>query len=132
MPYPPVSVPVALLVGSGCVSSRDEVAQGFSDYRFGPLVGEPTAAGYRVFREQIELSLGPHRKLGFLSLALSYEVSGKTGLPFEAVPLTLTRRVPLVRWPLQSSSFSRVIESCPLCGSRTHVTVWPAAMVFDS
>ncbi len=94
MPYPPVSVPVALLVGSGCVSSRDEVAQVFSDYRFGPLVGEPTAAGYRVLREQIELSFGPHRKLGFLSLALSYEVSGKTGLPVEAVPLTLTRRVP--------------------------------------
>ncbi|MCD6498802.1 MAG: hypothetical protein J7M25_10965 [Deltaproteobacteria bacterium] len=143
--------PVALLTGPGCHSSCDEIAQVFSDYDFGPLVGEPTSAGYTTVRIPVPITLpmagsvgpashpaarsarsfgpvshpaarsarsvgpashpaarpsrlagrfsGSQRpsrplNLGTLHIALSYEVSGRTGKPVEAVPLHLTRWVP--------------------------------------
>ena len=92
-PHPITEAPVALLVGPGCVSSCDHVAQIFADYGFGPVVGSPTAAGYTVERHRVQLSLGPGRPLGTMTLAVTYEVSGKTGRPVEAVPLALTRRI---------------------------------------
>ncbi|MCD6499019.1 MAG: hypothetical protein J7M25_12075 [Deltaproteobacteria bacterium] len=85
--------PVALLVGPGCVSSCDHVAQVFADYGFGPLVGEPTAAGFTMMRHQVNLSLGPKRPLGALRLCASFGYSGRTGRPVEAVPLHLTKRI---------------------------------------
>jgi len=129
--------PVALITGPGCHSSCDEIAQVFSDYDFGPLVGEPTSAGYTTVRIPVPITLpmvrsvgptshpaarsarsvGPAShpaarpsrlagrsfrsqrpsrplNLGVLHIALSYEVSGRTGKPVEAVPLHLTRWVP--------------------------------------
>lgn len=86
--------PVALLVGPRCVSSCDHVAMIFSENRFGPIVGRPTAAGYTGYRSQHHLRIGKNRTwFGFLGLAFSYEVSGKTRQPVEGVQLKIDQPV---------------------------------------
>ena len=86
------TLPVALLVGPHCVSSCDSFAQQFAEWGFGPLVGEPTAAGFTTRRLRRPIVFQGDG-LGELVLAFSYEVSGKTGAPIEAVPTPLTERV---------------------------------------
>ena len=78
--------PVSLLVGPQCVSSCDHVAFVFKENGFGPLVGLPGAAGFTVYRVKHHISDPQSRAgLGYVNLAFSYEVSGKTRRKVEAV-----------------------------------------------
>jgi hypothetical protein len=80
--------PVALVIGPRCVSACDHVAQVFKDYGFGPLVGVATSGGFTGFRLEHRVSApGLTDDLGFVSFALSYEVSGKSKRNVEAVPV---------------------------------------------
>ena len=78
--------PVALLVGAGCVSSCDHVVSVFKENQFGPVIGTAGAAGYTAYRIW-HLVTHPEtgENLGIALLAFSYEVSGKTREPVEAV-----------------------------------------------
>jgi hypothetical protein len=84
---------VALLVGPDCVSACDSVTRIFSEYDFGPLIGEPTAAAYTFARTELPVAIG-ELDLGLLSIAVSYEVSGKTGRRIEAMPIEIDRAIP--------------------------------------
>lgn len=82
--------PVALLTGPRCLSACDHFAMMFAENRFGPLVGRPTAAGYTGYRFGHHLRVGKNRTwFGFIGLAFSYEVSGKTRKPVEGVALKI-------------------------------------------
>jgi hypothetical protein len=81
--------PVALLVGPGCVSSCDSFAALFDENDFAPLIGEPTAVGFTAFRYSYPVRTARGDDLGFVTFALSVEVSGKTKTDLEAVPLHL-------------------------------------------
>jgi hypothetical protein len=83
------TAPVALLVGPGCVSSCDSVALAFDENDFGPLVGEPTAAGYTTSRMKLFVKDASGAAIGALRIAISKEQSGRTGKDIEAVPLHL-------------------------------------------
>jgi hypothetical protein len=86
------TLPVALLVGPDCVSSCDAFTQQFSEWGLGPLVGEPTATGHTTRRLERDV-VYRGKLLGRLTMAFSYEVSGKTGERIEGVPIALTERV---------------------------------------
>ncbi|WP_437755185.1 S41 family peptidase [Sorangium sp. So ce1389] len=98
--HPVTTLPVALLVGSRCNSSCATVAQQFDDHDFGPLIGEPTAAGFTGYRLRYRVKTPDGEELGQLSLALSYEVSGKTGKEVEAV-------LPRLDYPVDRSFANR-------------------------
>jgi hypothetical protein len=89
------AAPVALLVGPGCVSSCDSLAQRFAENRFGPLVGEPSSAGYTTHRVRLPVVLADGSDFGFLNIGFSQSLSGVTGAPIEAVPLPID--VPIER-----------------------------------
>lgn len=99
--------PVALLVGPGCVSSCDSLAQLFDENDFGPLIGEPTAVGYTAFRYRHDIRTERGEDLGFATLALSFEVSGKTKEPLEAAPLHLD--YPVDRTVANRSSYDALL-----------------------
>lgn len=86
--------PIALLVGPQCVSSCDSLAAIFAVNHFGPLVGEPTAAAYTVYRMPLQLSDSDDRPLGTFQLALSRSRFGSDGAWVEGVPLPLDQAVP--------------------------------------
>jgi hypothetical protein len=86
------TLPLALLVGPGCVSACDSFSQVFADWGFGPLIGEPTAAAFTTRRLERAITYRGET-LGRLAVAFSYEVSGKTGAPVESVPVPLSERV---------------------------------------
>ncbi|MCH9685553.1 MAG: hypothetical protein K0V04_29250, partial [Deltaproteobacteria bacterium] len=92
--HPVTRAPVALMVGPWCISSCDTFAKVFSANRFGPLVGEPTAAAYTVNRMPIELVLPGGEQLGTFELAVSRSRIGADGDWIEAVPLPIDREVP--------------------------------------
>jgi hypothetical protein len=73
-------LPVALVTGPGCASSCDQIALHFEQWHFGPLVGQPTMAGFTTHRIHKPLPQG----LGTLDLAISYDVSAATGKEIEA------------------------------------------------
>jgi hypothetical protein len=81
------TAPVALLVGPGCVSSCDSIAHAFDENDFGPLVGEPTAAGYTTARMKLTVKDVADVEIGSIRIAVSAEQSGLTGKDVEAVPL---------------------------------------------
>lgn len=85
--------PVALLVGPDCLSSCDSVAQIFAENDFGPVIGEPTSAGYTFARKHLPLTVRDV-DLGLLTVAVSFELSGKTGRRIEAVPIDLDSTIP--------------------------------------
>lgn len=78
-------LPVALLVGPRCFSSCDSFALIFEENRFGPLVGEPTAAGFTSVRQELPLRTRSGISLGQLVMGTSKQISSKTGLEVEAV-----------------------------------------------
>lgn len=98
--------PVALIVGPRCVSACDSIAQLFAENRFGPLVGEPTAAAYTTNR--IRRPIIVHGKeLGTMHLAFTREISGKTREPIEAVPLAID--VPIDRTFDNASTYDKLL-----------------------
>ncbi len=79
---------IALVVGPRCRSACDSIAQLFSENHFGPLVGEPTSAGYTTVR--LRRPVVVHGKtLGALSFAFTREISGVTHEAIEGVPLKI-------------------------------------------
>lgn len=74
-------LPIALVTGPGCASSCDQIALHFEQWHFGPLVGQPTMAGFTTHRIHKPLPAG----LGTLDMAISYDVSAVTGTEIEAV-----------------------------------------------
>jgi hypothetical protein len=78
-----LAVPVALLVGPGCMSSCAHIAHIFDEDDFGPLIGEPTAASYTTQRLAYPLKVASGLDLGAIGLGLSRDSSGKTGEPLE-------------------------------------------------
>jgi hypothetical protein len=91
--HPVTKAPVALLVGPGCVSSCDSVAFTFKENDFGPLIGEPTASAYTTQRLTWPVTLQSGQAFGSIALAFSDEVSGKTHLSIESVPLEPTKLI---------------------------------------
>ena len=75
------------------MSSCDFFALVWSRNGMGPLVGEPTAAGYTAWRLQLPVVAGGV-ELGVLSMALSYETMGNGHTAIEAVPIPLTVSLP--------------------------------------
>lgn len=65
----------------------------FSEFEFGPLIGEPTSAAYTFARAELPLAVGD-LDLGLLTVAVSYEVSGSTGHPIEGIPIQINRYIP--------------------------------------
>ena len=82
--------PIALLVGPRCVSTCDSFSRLFSQYQFGALIGQPTAAAHTTARHRLEVSV-KGLELGELTIAVSYEVDGKTRKRIEGVPIRLDR-----------------------------------------
>ncbi len=80
---------VARLVGPRCFSACDSFALTFEENRFGPLIGEPTAAGYTSMRQGLPLRTKSGVPLGQLLIGTTKQLSGKTGLEVEAVSLHL-------------------------------------------
>jgi hypothetical protein len=78
-----VSVPMALLVGPGCMSSCAHITQVFDENDFGPLIGEPTAASYTSQRFAYPVVTKAGLDLGTIRLGLSSDTSGKSGAPLE-------------------------------------------------
>ncbi len=79
---------LALLVGPGCISSCDHFSFIFKENGFGPLIGTSGSSGYTVYRFMHPVH-HPHHgaDLGIFQFAFSYEISGKTRRPVEAVPV---------------------------------------------
>ena len=86
------TLPLALLVGPGCVSACDSFTQQFAEQGLAPLVGEPTATAHTTRRLKRAIVLAGDT-LGTLDVAFSYEVSGVSGEPVEGVPIRLDARV---------------------------------------
>lgn len=100
------SAPIALLVGSRCVSSCDSIAALFAENHFGPLVGEPTAAAFTTTR--IDQPVTVHGKpFGKVALAFTRDLGGTTREPVEAVPIRID--VPVERTFANRETYDRLL-----------------------
>lgn len=86
------TLPLALLVGPGCVSACDTFTQQFDEFSFAPLIGEPTATG-QTSRRLKRYVVFHGERLGTLEMAFSYEVGGRSGKRVEGEPIHLDERV---------------------------------------
>ncbi len=98
--------PVALLVGSRCVSSCDSVAQLFAENHFGPLVGEPTAAAFTTKRARHPVTFRG-KPFGAINLAITRELSGVTHEAIEGIPIHLD--VPIDRTFSNRDGYDRLL-----------------------
>lgn len=102
------SNPVALLTGPRCLSSCDHLTSVFSEYGMGVVIGQTTASGFTSYRLRHKLGGGdPSVDMGFLYVAFSDDISGKTGKPVEAVPIRID--VPVERTYENRAEYDRLL-----------------------
>jgi Peptidase family S41 len=83
------TAPIALLVGMGCASSCDAFVRWFGKYHFGPVIGEPTAAGLTFWRLRREVILPNGQKFGAYRVAFTEDFDNVSNEGIEGVPVHL-------------------------------------------
>ena len=107
---PVTKAPIALLVGPMCISSCDTFAAVFAREKFGPLVGEPTAAAYTVNRLPIEVTTKGGTELGTFHVAISRARFGEDGPWLEGAPLPVDVVVPR-RWETRDEHDRALVDA---------------------